>query len=115
MDDVVGAVEEGRPLCGAEDVAALPGDRVRPVGRGGGGGDGEPVGAAGAAGTEVRDGRMGWDGMGRDERKGGRVGSCYLTDVTSQLRATAARQMREPRKPLPPKTTILFVADIVWL
>lgn len=39
----------------------------------------------------------------------------YLTDVTSQLRATAARQIREPRKPLPPKTTILFVADMVSL
>jgi hypothetical protein len=45
-------------------------------------------------------------------KKGGVV---YLTDVTSQLRATAARQIREPRKPLPPKTTILFVADMVGL
>jgi hypothetical protein len=38
----------------------------------------------------------------------------YLTEVTSQFRATAARQIREPRKPLPPKTTIRFVADIVY-
>lgn len=36
----------------------------------------------------------------------------YLTDVTSQFRAAAARHIRDPRKPLPPKTTILFVADI---
>ena len=38
----------------------------------------------------------------------------YLTEVTSQFRATAARQIREPRKPLPPKTTIRFVADILY-
>ena len=40
-------------------------------------------------------------------------GGAYLTEVTSQLRATAARQIREPRKPLPPKTTMRFVADMV--
>ena len=45
----------------------------------------------------------------------GAVYCAYLTDVTSQLRATAARQIREPRKPLPPKTTILFVVDMAGL
>jgi len=38
----------------------------------------------------------------------------YLTEVTSQLRATAARHILDPRKPLPPKTTMRFVADIVY-
>lgn len=31
-------------------------------------------------------------------------------EMTSQLRATAERQMREPRKPLPPKTMRRLVA-----
>lgn len=33
-----------------------------------------------------------------------------LMDVTSQPRATAYLQIREPRKPLPPQTTSFFAA-----
>ena len=33
-----------------------------------------------------------------------------LMDVTSQPRATAYLQLREPRKPLPPQTTSFFAA-----
>lgn len=40
-----------------------------------------------------------------DQRSG-----TYLMDVTSHPLATAYLQMREPRKPLPPHTIILFVA-----
>lgn len=54
----------------------------------------------------------GWLWCERHGKREGR-GWLYLTEVTSQWRATAARQIREPRKPLPPKTTILFVVDIV--
>jgi hypothetical protein len=42
----------------------------------------------------------------------------YLIEVTSQPRATADLQMRDPRKPFPPATTILFFTffDIMnWL
>ena len=36
------------------------------------------------------------------------------SEVTVQLRCAAARQMREPRKPVPPQTTsFFFAADIV--
>jgi hypothetical protein len=38
----------------------------------------------------------------------------YLMDVTSKPLATAALQIREPRKPFPPQTTSFFTAwDIV--
>lgn len=36
----------------------------------------------------------------------------YLMDVTSQPLATANLQMREPKKPLPPQTTIFLAADL---
>ena len=36
----------------------------------------------------------------------------YLMDVTSQPRATAYLQIREPRKPLPPQTTSFLAADM---
>lgn len=36
--------------------------------------------------------------------------STYLIEVTSQPRATADLQMREPKKPLPPATTSFFFA-----
>ena len=40
--------------------------------------------------------------------------SAYLIEVTSHSRATAALQMRLPRKPLPPQTTsFFFTADAV--
>lgn len=47
----------------------------------------------------------------------------YLMEVTSQPLATANLQMREPKKPLPPQTTIFLAADLdmanlfceVWL
>jgi hypothetical protein len=39
----------------------------------------------------------------------------YLTDVTSQFLATAALHILDPRKPLPPKTTIRLVAAIFYL
>ena len=32
------------------------------------------------------------------------------SDVTAQFRAAAARQMREPRKPVPPQTTSFRLA-----
>jgi hypothetical protein len=35
----------------------------------------------------------------------------YLMEITSQLRATAALQMRLPRKPLPPQTTSFRFAE----
>jgi hypothetical protein len=42
----------------------------------------------------------------------------YLMEVTSQPRATANLQIREPRKPLPPQTTIFLAADFdmaIWV
>lgn len=48
------------------------------------------------------------------EETEGQLGSPErLMLVTSQLRATAALQMREPRKPLPPQTTSFFFAAAV--
>jgi hypothetical protein len=38
------------------------------------------------------------------------LSNAYLIEVTSQPRATADLQMREPKKPLPPATTSFFLA-----
>lgn len=50
----------------------------------------------------------GWRSTGREGRW-----RTYLMLVTSQSLATAALQIRLPRKPLPPQTTNLFLAAVV--
>lgn len=43
------------------------------------------------------------------------MGIVYLIEVTSQPRATANLHMREPRKPLPPQTTIFLAAEAMMV
>lgn len=87
-----------------EDVGAAPCYVLGPRRSGGVGGDGGPGWFAGATG-----GDMSTDVIWRYGKSGCRT---YLMLVTSQSRATAALQMRLPRKPLPPQTTSFFFATV---
>jgi hypothetical protein len=111
VDYGVGVFEEWGVGGGFEDVGAFPGYFVGPWWGGWGVGYKGPDGLAGAA------GRVSWVCVGVELLYAFRENDfdAYLIDVTSQPLETAALHILDPKKPLPPQTTIFLTAAMSLL